>query len=114
MTPLARKRQWLQTFGCCLSGREDCDLIHLHEGSGTSSNQKVGDHLTLPMSRLLHIEQHRSPAFWARALPGEDPKHWAVRLHDIWEKRNLDEAQALFSDMRYVANRDYLAEVLSR
>jgi len=109
---LARKRQWLSTFGCCLTGRIDCDLCHLHEGEFTSSNQKVGDHLTLPMSRLVHIAQHDHGDFWQYALPGENPKEWAVRLHDIWEKRNLEEADALLRDMQDIANRQYLAQFL--
>ncbi len=115
MTPLAKKRHWLSTFGCCLTGRIDCDLVHLHEGSWTSSNQKVPDALTLPMSTILHRAQHKYPLeFWQRALPGEDPKDWAVRLDDIWQDRDLESAAALLGDMQAKADRAYLAQFLMR
>ncbi len=114
MTPLAKKRHWLSTFGCCLTGRIDCDLVHLHEGEGTSSNQKVPDALTLPMSTILHRAQHKHADFWQRALPGEDPKDWAVRLDDIWKDRDLESAAALLGDMQARADRAYLAPFLIR
>ncbi len=114
MKALAKKRHWLSTFGCCLTGRIDCDLVHLHEGSWTSSNQKVPDALTLPMSTILHRAQHKHADFWHRALPGEDPKDWAVRLDDIWQDRDLESAAALFGDMQAKANRQYLAQFLMR
>jgi hypothetical protein len=105
---------------CCLSGRDDIHICHLHEGSGTSSNQKVSDVLVLPMCHLLHRAQHKHPTeFWPMALPRDDPsaslreaKDWAVRLDDRWQARDLEGAEALLADMRRRASRSYLAQFL--
>jgi hypothetical protein len=110
---LDKKKRWLAPFGCCLTGRQDAELCHLHEGEFTSHNQKVGDHLTLPMSRRIHEAQHKhQDEFWLKALPGGDPREWAVRLHDIWEARDLEAAEDFFFDMQHAASPEYLSRFL--
>ena len=114
MTPLQKKRHWLSTFGCCLTGRIDCELCHLHEQMWTSSNRKVPNSLTLPMSAIIHRAQHKHADFWPNALPGHDPKHWAERLDDIWLARDLEGAADLLADMQAKADRGYLAQFLQQ
>ena len=108
------KFAWLHSLRtCCLSGRADIEISHLHEKSFTSSNQKVSDVLVLPMAAPLHRAQHKHPAhFWRNALPGQNPKAWAERLDDIWSERDLEGAERLFRDMQEKARRDYLAQFL--
>ncbi len=107
---------WLHSLRtCCLSGRDDIQIAHLHEQMWSGMGRKVSDVLTLPLSCLLHAAQHKYPRdFWQRALPGENPKDWAVRLDDIWRDRDLESAAALLGDMQAKANRAYLAQFLMR
>jgi len=108
------KASWLHSLrSCCLSGRSDgIELSHLHEGS-FKLGRKVSGVLVLPMHHILHKAQHKHPDFWNKALPGHDPKHWAVRLDDIYQVRDLEAADALLRDMQDQANRDYLATFLA-
>ena len=108
------KFAWLHSLRmCCLSGRADIEISHLHEGMFQSSNKKVSDVLVLPMAAALHRAQHAHPAhFWRNALPGQNPKAWAIRLDDIWTDRDLEGAELLFRDMQDLARRDYLAQFL--
>ena len=104
---------WLHSLRtCCLSGRSDIEISHLHEGS-FMLGRKVSDVLVLPMCHLLHKAQHKYPAFWTAALPGHDPKDWAVRLDDLWQARDLEGADLLLRDMQGMANRDYLSSLLT-
>ena len=110
---------WLHSLRtCCLSGRADIEISHLHEKSFTSSNQKVSDVLVLPMSKLLHLAQHKHPReFWPGVFPGSklpytESRVWAERLHDIWEKRDLEGAADLLADMQARADRRYLRQFL--
>jgi hypothetical protein len=111
-----QKFAWLHSLRtCCLSGREDIQIAHLHEQMWSGMARKVSDVLVLPLSAPLHAAQHRHPIeFWPNALPCEDPKDWAVRLHDIWESRDLEGADLLLRDMQGKANRGYLAQFLAR
>ena len=110
------KFAWLHSLRtCCLSGRDDIQVAHLHEQMWSGMGRKVSDVLVLPLSHLLHAAQHKHPIeFWPRALPCEDPKDWAARLDDIWQDRDLESAAALFGDMQAKANRAYLAQFLMR
>ena len=76
--------------------------------------KKVSDVLVLPMSYILHKAQHRDPAFWSKALPGENPKDWAIRLDDLWMARDLEGADLLFKDMQGRADRPYMAALFER
>ena len=107
---------WLHSLRtCCLSGRDDIQIAHLHEEMWSGMGRKVSDVLVLPLSHLLHAAQHKHPMeFWPRALPCEDPKIWAERLDDIWQDRDLESAAALLGDMQAKANRAYLAQFLMR
>lgn len=109
-----RKFKWLHSLRCCLSLRPDgLQVSHLHEGSGTSHNQKVGPELTLPMHHILHAEQHRTRAFWPNAFSG-DPRDWALRLHDLFEQVDDHGADLLLQDMHDRANLGYLGGILAR
>ena len=108
-----RKEAWLHTLPCCLSGREDIEVAHLHEGELTSFNRKVSFVHTLPLSAILHRAQHRHADVWKHAL-GENPRPWAERLHDLFEKDEHMEAQVLLWDMQERASREYLGAILRR
>ena len=111
--PTNPKFGWLHSLRtCCLSGRDDIHIAHLHENMWSGMGRKVSDVLTLPLSAPLHRAQHAHADFWQHALPGENPKDWAVRLDDLWEDRDLEGAEALLADMRSRASRSYLAQFL--
>lgn len=106
-----RKFAWLHDLGrCCLTGRTDIHVAHLHEGS-LCMGRKVGPELTLPLCWLLHAEQHRTREFWPRAFRG-DPRDWALRLHDLFEADDRYGAELLLKDMSERACREYLAPLL--
>ena len=109
---------WLHSLRtCCLSGRADIQISHLHEQEITSLNQKVSDVLTLPMAHQLHAAQHANPReFWPGVFkvtkPYTEARAYAELLHDIWQKRDLEGADKLFRDMQGRADRGYLAQFL--
>ena len=103
-----RKATFLHSLHtCCLSGRNQIELSHLHEGS-FKLGRKVSNVLVLPMNYILHKAQHRDPGFWAKALPGHDPKEWAVRLDKICQDNDPEAAEALLQHMQANANRGYM------
>jgi len=109
-----RKAAWLHSLRkCCLSGRSDIELAHLHEGS-FMLGRKVSNVLVLPLSEILHKEQHRDPEFWEKALPGVDPKDEAKWLDCAWRQNNIEGAEGILGNMNALANKAYLTSILSK
>lgn len=108
-----RFKIWLRRHGlnvCILTGRHDCDLIHIREHTGASI--KPEPRHTLPLARALHdVQETGGDAFWTFVnLPG--PRDWSERLFECFQKDDPESAAALFADAQAQADRESLRLIL--
>lgn len=105
---------WVRdTCVCCLTGQPTFEISHtgsLAHGKGMAV--KAVPWTCLPIIRALHVVEERGrDAFW-REVGLPDHIEWAVRLYDIFEKR--EDPTPLLLDAQARANRPFIISILEK
>ena len=100
--------KWLhQTCLCCLTGYPVFELAHTgRKHMALKSHPST----VLPIRHELHLYEERNRALFWREVNIPDYKDWALRLYEIWEKR--EDPMGLLLDMQDKANKHFIAQIL--